>query len=76
MVGAYVSPGPIGGLRGLVLLRMLLGNLGVTVTPTQVAIGSGFKAFDSEGKLVDERQTSKLQATVDEIIKTTQVLNA
>jgi len=70
-----VSPRPIGGLRGLVPLRMLLGNLGVTVTPTQVAIGSGFKAFDSEGKLVDERQTSKLQATVDELIKTTQALN-
>lgn len=69
-----VSPGPLGGLRGLVPLRMLLGNIGVTVTPTQVAIGSGFQAFDSDGNLVDERQAGMLKATIDELVNTTQAL--
>ena len=65
-----VSPGGLGGLRGLVPLRMLLGNIGVTVIPSQMAVGAGFKAFDSDGKLQDERQTALLQATIDELLRT------
>jgi len=63
------SPGALGGLRGLVPLRMLLGNIGVTVIPTQIAIGAGFKAFDAEGQLVDEGQAKMLQATIDELLR-------
>lgn len=65
-----ISPGALGGLRGLVSLRMLLGNIGVTVVPTQIAIGAGFKAFDSEGRLNDEGHTGRLQATIDELLRT------
>jgi len=65
-----ISPGALGGLRGLVPLRMLLGNIGVMVIPSQIAIGAGFKAFDSEGKLNDEGQTQMLQATIDELLRT------
>jgi len=64
------SPGALGGLRGLVPLRMLLGNIGVTVIPTQIAIRAGFKAFDAEGQLVDEGQAKMLQATIDELLRT------
>jgi len=64
------SPGALGGLRGLVPLRMLLGNIGVTVIPTQIAIGAGFKAFDEEGQLLDEGQAKMLQATIDELLRT------
>jgi len=67
---AATSPGALGGLRGLVSLRMLLGNIGVTVVPTQVAIASGFKAFDSDGNLINEAQTGMLKATVDELLRT------
>lgn len=50
------SPGGLGGLRGLVFLRMLLGNIGVTVLPDQQAIGQAFKAFKENGALIDDRK--------------------
>jgi len=68
---AATSPGGLGGLRGLVSLRMMLGNLGVTVIPKQVAIGSGFQAFDDDGGLVDDAQAGMLGNVVDALIKTT-----
>ena len=64
-----VSPGGLGGLRGLVPLRMMLGNIGVTVVPSQVAIGSGFQAFDENEHLKDHRQAGMLKATIDEFVK-------
>ncbi|NQY26359.1 MAG: NAD(P)H-dependent oxidoreductase [Piscirickettsiaceae bacterium] len=65
-----VSPGGLGGLRGLVPLRMMLGNIGVTVIPSQIAVSSGFQAFDEDGQLGDDNQVRMLKATVDEFIKT------
>lgn len=50
------SPSGLGGIRGLVSLRMLLGNLGMTVLPDQVAISNAMKAFNEEGQLVNEKQ--------------------
>jgi chromate reductase len=69
-----VAPGALGGLRGLVPLRMMLGNIGVTVVPRQVANYNGFDAFDGNGHLKDEQQTQFLKATVDQFIFTTQAL--
>ncbi len=66
---AATSPGALGGLRGLVPLRMLLGNIGVIVAPTQFALGGAMKAFDDNGNLVDEQNHAKLEAVVDELIK-------
>lgn len=64
-----VSPGGLGGLRGLVSLRMMLGNIGVIVVPSQVAVGSGFQAFDENEHLKDARHAGMLQATIDEFVK-------
>ncbi|MCU7875471.1 MAG: NAD(P)H-dependent oxidoreductase [Candidatus Thiodiazotropha sp. (ex Lucinoma borealis)] len=50
------SPGALGGLRGLVFLRMLLANIGVTVLTDQQAIPQAFKAFNSDGSLIDDRR--------------------
>ncbi|MEZ6124993.1 MAG: NAD(P)H-dependent oxidoreductase [Planctomycetaceae bacterium] len=50
------SPGALGGLRGLVHVRAILGNIGVTVLANQVAIGHADSAFDSSGQLRDESQ--------------------
>ena len=50
------SPGALGGLRGLVHLRSILGNLGCIVLPDQVAVPKAHEAFTEEGTLVDPRQ--------------------
>ncbi len=56
------SPGALGGLRGLVFLRMLLANIGVTVLPDQQAIPQAFKAFNEDGSLVDESKQNVVMA--------------
>ena len=55
-------PGGLGGLRGLVPLRMLLGNLGITLLPDQIAIPSAFQAFGTDGRLVDPKQEAVVRA--------------
>ena len=63
-----VSPGGLGGIRGLVPLRMMLGNIGVTVVPSQVAIGFGGEAFDAKGELKDPSRAGILKATVESLV--------
>ncbi|WP_431065851.1 NADPH-dependent FMN reductase [Methylotuvimicrobium sp.] len=50
------SPGALGGLRGLVFLRLLLSNIGVTVQAGQQAIANAAKAFNDDCSLVDTAQ--------------------
>lgn len=54
------SPGALGGLRGLVHLRSILGNLGITVLPDQIAIGGAYQAFREDGSLTDEKQVARV----------------
>lgn len=56
------SPGGLGGLRGLVSLRMLLGNLSITLLPDQIAIPSAYQAFGTGGRLVDPKQETAVKA--------------
>jgi NAD(P)H-dependent FMN reductase len=57
------SPGALGGLRSLVTVRSILGNIQVLVIPEQVAVGKAHEAFTDDGRLADERQ----QAAVERI---------
>lgn len=50
------SPGALGGLRGLVVVRMLLNNINMIVLPNQIAISQAASAFKPDGALVDERK--------------------
>lgn len=60
------SPGALGGMRGLVHLRSMLGNIGAFVIPGQVAISRAHEAFTPEGALIDP----KIQASVERLAKT------
>jgi chromate reductase len=55
------SAGALGGLRGLVFLRLLLSNIGVTVLAKQQAVSQADKAFHPDGRLLDE----KLHGTIE-----------
>jgi len=63
------SPGRLGGLRGLVHVRSILGNIGVLVVPTQLAVPQAMEAFDDDGKLIDAKQARSLAKVVDEVIR-------
>ena len=64
------SYGRLGGLRGLVHARALLTNLGVLTVPEQAAIGGAMAAFDSEGKLADDRDRAMVERVVDALLRT------
>jgi NAD(P)H-dependent FMN reductase len=49
------SPGSLGGMRGLVILRMMLGELGVTVIPAYRCISLADEAFAEDGSLKDKK---------------------
>jgi NAD(P)H-dependent FMN reductase len=58
------SPGALGGLRGLLHLRVLLTNLGVHVIPQQLAVSNADRAFDASGTLQDPRTQSNFQSVL------------
>ncbi len=64
------SPGALGGLRGLVTVRSLFGNIGCTVIPEQFALGQAGEAFDEGGMLVAEAQVQQVQKVVSSLVET------
>lgn len=69
------SPGALGGLRNLVHLRDILGNIGVLVLPDQVTISTAHEAFDDNGRLRDERKVGQLRKLVGELVAKLQRLS-
>ncbi|NNC90631.1 MAG: NAD(P)H-dependent oxidoreductase [Akkermansiaceae bacterium] len=62
------SPGRLGGLRGLVHLRSILGNIGVTVVPAQVAVGSAGEAFRNDGTLTNEYFAKEIRGIATQLV--------
>ncbi len=69
------SPGGLGGLRGLVHVRMLLSNIGMFVLPDQVALPHASKAFDEQGALTDESTAKRLATLAERFVQAGERLN-
>jgi NAD(P)H-dependent FMN reductase len=65
------SPGALGGLRGLVAVRSILGNIGVHVVAAQLAIPKAHETFDAAGALSDDGVRTRLAGVVEELLTTT-----
>lgn len=50
------SPGALGGLRGLVHVRAILGNIGTLVLPGTISIPKAHEAFATDSSLKDRKQ--------------------
>jgi NAD(P)H-dependent FMN reductase len=55
------SPGALGGLRGLVHLRSILGNIKVLVLPEQLSISKADAAFNPDGTMKDPKQEASVR---------------
>lgn len=69
------SPGAFGGLRGLVTVRSILGNIKVTVLPTQIAIPKVNEKLNPDGSLNDAKIQESVLALAAELAKTTAKLH-
>jgi chromate reductase len=63
------SPGKLGGLRGLVHLRSILGNIGVLVVPKQFSLVAAYDKFDEDGALKNEKDVESVRGVVAELLK-------
>lgn len=70
------SPGGLGGMRGLVMLRMLLGNLGVIVLPDQQAVPNGFQSFNDDGSMNDAKLEKRIRTLGESLVQFTKKLKA
>lgn len=68
------SPGALGGLRGLVHVRSILGNIGVVVLPDQLAIPKAHEAFNGD-LLTNERHLRRVAAIAKQLAEVTAKLN-
>ena len=55
------SPGALGGLRGLVTVRSILGNIKVIVLPDQVAVSKAHEAFNDDGTMKNPKQQEAVE---------------
>lgn len=70
------SPGALGGLRGLVHVRSILGNIGVLLVPDQVAVGTANSAFIDDGTdLPDGPSKNMLKNLVSEVVRVTRAIH-
>jgi len=63
------SPGALGGLRSLITVRSILGNIGVHVLPDQVCIPTAHDAFDESGQLKDARKAKHIAGLATALVE-------
>lgn len=57
-----------GGKRGLNVLRMILGNVGVKVATSQFGLATADQFFNADGDLIEERVKNELDQSVGEFL--------
>ena len=66
------SPGALGGMRALGLVRQFLGGtFQMLVLPQQLAVGKAHEAFDDSGLLKDARQQAGLAQVTEGLVRLT-----
>jgi chromate reductase, NAD(P)H dehydrogenase (quinone) len=70
------SPGNLGGLRGLFVLRSILQNVGTHVIPDMVTVGGAGDAFDESGGLKDDKKAEKAVSLAKTLVETTEKLKS
>ena len=73
---AAASPGGLGGMRCLPLLRQQLTNLSVLVLPQQLALGNADSAFTEAGALKDAAHAATIAGMAATLLKTIDRLSA
>jgi len=63
------SPGALGGLRGLVTVRSILGNIGTLVIPRQMALSKAQEAFNPDGSLKDGAQRAAVEKVTEQLLR-------
>jgi NAD(P)H-dependent FMN reductase len=68
------SGGMLGGIRGLVEVRRILGNIKCIVLPDQFALVKAHEAFEASGNLKDPKQDAAAKAVGAAVARTIQKL--
>jgi NAD(P)H-dependent FMN reductase len=68
------SPGALGGVRGLAVVRLILGNIGVVVLPDQVSLPKAADAFDEDGNVLDPGRRKALMELGGALVHATRAL--
>jgi len=63
------SAGALGGMRVLVVLKMLLGNIGMHVLPNQKAIGKVNTLINDNGELDDEKTVKQIHQLATQLVE-------
>ncbi|QDT55448.1 FMN-dependent NADPH-azoreductase [Caulifigura coniformis] len=62
------SPSPFGGMRGLVQVRSILGNIGVLVLADQVQVPKAHEAFQPDGTLKDAALAGRVTSLAQSVV--------
>jgi hypothetical protein len=70
------SRGALGGPRGLLRLRAILGNIEVMALPVHVAVMRAHEALGADGRLTDTKQATAVRKPAQAAVRTAGKLNA